>query len=103
MARERRAESHREIAMTMIAAAPLAAMPMISPLEGAARPAHDSAALDRGRNDALDICAICHVVAPNQRDAPLLQQPTPSFQTIANDPKWTYKPPRHFLAKVRPW
>ncbi|HTX50623.1 MAG TPA: c-type cytochrome [Caulobacteraceae bacterium] len=59
-------------------------------------------AVDRGRSLALDICAICHVVASNQRDAPLIKHPTPTFQEVAADPKTNAQFLRRFL-KTTHW
>ncbi len=39
-----------------------------------------------GRQLALQVCSVCHVVAPNQEFAPGLEQRTPSFEDIANRP-----------------
>jgi mono/diheme cytochrome c family protein len=86
----------RELGRGGLAAVLLATIAAISPSAGAAP--RNSAAIAQGRADALGICAVCHVVAANQRDAPFLRQPTPSFQAIANDPKWTFKTLSRFLA-----
>jgi mono/diheme cytochrome c family protein len=40
-----------------------------------------------GKEQALELCSYCHVVAPDQLVAPTLSEPTPSFVAIANDPK----------------
>jgi len=61
-----------------------------------------AAAVDRGRSLALDICAICHVVAADQRDAPVLKHPTPTFQQIAANPKMSATFLRRFL-KTTHW
>jgi len=66
------------------------------------QPASADTAIDRGRSLALDICAICHVVAPNQRDAPLIKHPTPTFQEVAADPKTNAPFLRRFL-KTTHW
>ena len=46
----------------------------------------------RGRSLAILICANCHVVARDEPNKPILQQPTPSFASIARrntlDPVW---------------
>ncbi|HTX50627.1 MAG TPA: hypothetical protein VME40_14670 [Caulobacteraceae bacterium] len=40
-----------------------------------------------GKQQALELCSYCHVVAPDQPVPPTLSEPTPSFAAIANDPK----------------
>jgi mono/diheme cytochrome c family protein len=45
-----------------------------------------------GRETAETICGPCHVIAGNQKQAPLLKPPTQSFVEIARGPKaneWT--------------
>lgn len=45
----------------------------------------DRALIDKGRALALSVCAPCHVVAPGQPpQGPLLKNPGPSFDDIAN-------------------
>lgn len=84
--------------MNQVVAVSLVALAATSPLAAVAQTTHETAAVSRGREVALDICAICHVVAPNQKDAPVLRQPTPSFEDIANRPNTTYGSLRHFVA-----
>jgi mono/diheme cytochrome c family protein len=36
-----------------------------------------------GHTLAIDVCANCHVAAPDQPDKPILRQPAPSFESIA--------------------
>jgi len=84
--------------MTRIAAGALAALMAAASLAAGAQPAHESRAVNRGREVALDICSICHVVAPNQQEEPMLREPTPSFEEIANRPDATYKSLRRFVA-----
>jgi mono/diheme cytochrome c family protein len=40
-----------------------------------------------GRQLALKYCASCHVVAPNQEEAPVLKPAASSFEEIAAQPK----------------
>ncbi len=81
---------------TAAALAVLAAAVSAAPL--AARPTPHAAALARGRADSLEVCAVCHVVAPDQASQPVLTHPAPSFESIANDPKTTAASLRKFLA-----
>jgi cytochrome c2 len=39
-----------------------------------------------GRELAVQVCSVCHVVAPDQEFPPRLGQITPSFMEIANNP-----------------
>jgi len=84
--------------MIKIATISLAAVAWSLSLSTMAQQRNESQAVSNGRDLAFEVCAICHVVAPNQRDAPLIQQPTPSFEDIANDPKATAKFLRRFMA-----
>ena len=61
-----------------------------------------SPVIARGENIAQLICANCHVVAPNQQVEPILEQPTPSFEEIANRPATTEKSLTTFL-KTTHW
>ncbi len=62
----------------------------------ASQPEHSP--IGRGKALALELCSICHVVASNQRDPPLIKQATPKFQDVADDPKTSAKSLKHFLA-----
>ena len=56
--------------------------------------------LRAGREVADKICAACHVVASDQKQAPVSKPPAPSFEQIARGPKgddWTL---RTFLAST---
>ena len=50
-----------------------------------------------GKEVALEVCAYCHVVAPDQPFKPELKQPTPSFAEIANRPTSDARSLRRFL------
>jgi mono/diheme cytochrome c family protein len=52
-----------------------------------------------GRKLALDVCASCHVVAPDQARAPVLNPPAPSFAEIAARPDVSDASLRRFLAE----
>ena len=62
----------------------------------AAAKAHSGSAA-RGRQIAIDLCSTCHVVAPDQDVPPVLKQPTPSFQAIADRPGVSAEALRRFL------
>jgi mono/diheme cytochrome c family protein len=47
----------------------------------------DAASVAAGRDIAMNTCAWCHKVGPGQEFGPSLNQPTPSFEAIANGPK----------------
>ncbi len=50
-----------------------------------------------GRQLALEVCSVCHVVAPDQAFAPRLDQRTPSFEEIANRPDVSAESISHFI------
>jgi len=50
-----------------------------------------------GESIALSQCAVCHVAASNQPIPPMLNQPTKTFQQIANNPATTAKGLRRFI------
>jgi mono/diheme cytochrome c family protein len=59
--------------------------------------AADDNAVASGRQLALEVCSVCHVVAPDQPFAPRLDQHTPSFEEIANRPEVSAKFISHFI------
>jgi cytochrome c1 len=52
----------------------------------------------RGRAIAASVCSACHVVAADQTYAPILRNPGPSFQSIANKPTATAGALRQFIS-----
>lgn len=56
-----------------------------------------TAAVREGEHVALVVCAYCHVVPADLPAQPFLNQPTPSFQEIADDPKTTAKSLRRII------
>jgi len=60
--------------------------------------ASHSAQVRRGEEVAQLQCAACHVVAEKQKYEPLLEDPAPSFHSIANWPKTSEATLRHFVA-----
>ena len=52
-----------------------------------------------GREIALKVCAICHVVAEDQAAPPTMKPPAPKFAEIAARPNVTEASPRDFLMK----
>jgi mono/diheme cytochrome c family protein len=46
-------------------------------------PAQTGELVRKGHDLAVHTCAICHIAAPDQPSAPLLEQPAPSFESIA--------------------
>ena len=63
---------------------------------GAAEPVH-TGTVARGAEIAQQICSACHVVASDQNFPPLLRQPAPPFEQIAQRPDVTEKSLRHFI------
>ena len=51
----------------------------------------------RGQKFAELTCAACHVVSASQQFAPILRDPAPSFDSIANRPTTTEQSLRAFL------
>lgn len=52
-----------------------------------------------GRKLAQGVCANCHLVAPDQARAPVLDPPAPSFAEIAAKPNLSEASLRSFLAR----
>ncbi len=81
----------------------LAVMLMLVALAPGVGRATDAAAspgsqVRRGEEVAQLQCAACHVVAEKQKYAPLLEDPAPSFESIANRPQTSEAMLRHFVA-----
>ena len=55
----------------------------------------------KGHRLALEICSACHVAAPDQGAPPILSNPPPSLQTIANRPET--RPCGRILERWRFW
>jgi mono/diheme cytochrome c family protein len=83
----------RQISQAMILAAAL--VPWMA--EAADASAGSSPQVRRGEEVAQLQCAACHVVAENQKYPPLLEDPAPSFQSIANRPQISEVALRHFV------
>jgi len=60
---------------------------------------HD-AALQRGEHIARLVCSVCHFVAADQEFPPLLRQPAPSFEEIANRPDTSVETVRRFVTET---
>jgi hypothetical protein len=59
--------------------------------------AADSGKQEQGRRIAVMVCGPCHVVARDQEFGPMLNEPTPSFEEIANRPGTSAASLGHFL------
>lgn len=81
--------------MTRFALATVSLLTAILPLGASAQDAKDTIAA--GKNTALIVCSVCHVVAPDQPFAPRLEQRTPSFAEIANRSNVTAESLRRFI------
>jgi mono/diheme cytochrome c family protein len=53
-----------------------------------------------GHRLALKICSACHVVAADQDIAPIVRNPAPSFQAIANRPGTSAASMQHFVQTI---
>ena len=62
----------------------------------------EDACVTAGRQLALEVCSVCHVVASDQPFAPRLDQRTPSFEEIANRPDASAELISHFI-KTTHW
>jgi mono/diheme cytochrome c family protein len=72
-----------------------ALVPWAAKADGAPRA---GAQLRRGEEVAQLQCVACHVVAAKQKYPPLLEDPAPSFHSIANRPQTSEAALRHFVA-----
>lgn len=70
------------------------------------KPTQDKAVQDKAQQDqiasgrafALKVCWVCHVVAKDQTELPVLSKPAPSFLDIAQRPDLTAEALRKFLS-----
>lgn len=53
-----------------------------------------------GHRLALEICSACHVAAPDQKAPPILAEPPPSLETLANKPGFTAASVQKFLLTI---
>jgi mono/diheme cytochrome c family protein len=60
-----------------------------SPIASVAENFPATAKLERGRDIANMVCAVCHIIGPGQDGAPVLRNPGPDFRLIANRPGTT--------------
>jgi mono/diheme cytochrome c family protein len=67
-----------------------------------AREAAPDPMIAKGEQLSQMICSACHIVAHNQQFSPILREPAPSFEEIANRPDTTEKSLREFL-KTTHW
>lgn len=54
----------------------------------------------RGHQLALEICSACHLAASDQKAPPILSNPPPSLQTIADRPATSATSVRNFLLSI---
>jgi cytochrome c len=78
------------------------ALPVVILLLGAGiaargQPVAEGGDAREGHRLAVKICDSCHLVAPDQQFPPILRNPAPSFQAIADKPGATAASLRHFL------
>jgi mono/diheme cytochrome c family protein len=62
--------------------------------------ADDAGQVARGHQLALEICSACHIAAPDQRTRPILTEPPPSLETLANKPGVTAESVQKFLLTI---
>ncbi len=80
--------------------ATLAAAPIGPARVAGADAPRPAAAVARGRHLALEVCAVCHVVARDQPVPPQLDPPAPSFVTLAARPDLSVKSVRQFISRT---
>ena len=85
----------RQFAHAILFAAAL--VPWAAKADGSARPAPQ---VRRGEEIAQLQCSACHIVAENQKYQPLLEDPAPSFKSIANRPQVSEAALRHFVTST---
>jgi mono/diheme cytochrome c family protein len=54
--------------------------------------ADDADKVANGHQLALEICSACHIAGPDQKTPPILTQPPPSLEALANKPGATALP-----------
>ena len=62
--------------------------------------AGDADKIANGHHLALMICSACHVAGPNQKTPPILTQPAPSLEMLANKPGATAASVQKFLLTI---
>lgn len=72
--------------MPMLPVSALLVVLWVSICPTSAEPVNDADTVRKGHDLAAIICANCHVAASDQRFAPLLNPPAPSFASIAQRP-----------------
>lgn len=71
-----------------------ALLPWVAQADGSVR---SRPQIRRGEEIAQLQCSACHVVAEKQKYPPLLEDPAPSFKSIANRPQVSEAELRHFI------
>ena len=61
-----------------------------------------AASVSAGRQVALDVCAACHLVAPDQEFPPFKDPPATPFATIAQQPGFSAAWLRNYIAATHP-
>ncbi len=90
---------HLSEAMTAFGARPF----VITVLTAAAMhpaAANDADQVASGHQLALEICSACHIAARDQRMQPILTEPPPSLETLANKPGATAESVQKFLLTI---
>ena len=79
---------------------PLTAIKVLAVALPAAAAADSVDQVAKGHRLALEICSACHVAAPDQGAPPILSNPPPSLQTIANRPETSAASVQNFLVSI---
>jgi len=69
---------------------------------GQAGSAQNTEDVQKGHDLAIGICAICHVVAPDQPHPPIMRPPAPSFASIVQQKTFDAESLAHFM-KTTHW
>jgi len=72
------------------------------PIGAYAQQMSDNTSAAKGREFAVEFCAPCHVVTPQQRAPTIYRGGTPSFADIANRPTTTAASVRTFVRTTHP-
>jgi mono/diheme cytochrome c family protein len=62
--------------------------------------ADDADKIANGHKLALMICSACHIAAPDQKTPPILTQPAPNLEALANKPGATAASVQKFLLTI---
>jgi mono/diheme cytochrome c family protein len=83
--------------MRLILTLPIFVLFFIGRTWGEAGSALNAEDVQKGHDLAISICAICHVVAPDQPHQPIMRPPAPSFASIVRQKTFDAESLTHFM------